>query len=270
MINTIALPIYVINLKADIAKRQHMLALCKQNGLVCEVIDAVRGAALSPTEIEAIYDRHKSVEQIGRELTPGELGCALSHIKIYRRIVAQHQAAAIIFEDDIDLEAGFKSVIAATEHFPTDWELMLLGHYSQLATERETRASFRGRRKLVDGFEAVRLVELAYGTHAYMITFNGAKKLLEQLSMLAMPIDHYTGSDILLNMYAVTPRPVKLHAAFKGQSNIAPEIALLNPLSISVSPPGNDKILLRKLGVVWCLRPLKKLYDRIKTLRNYT
>ncbi len=263
------IPIYIINLKKDTEKKDHMQELCNKNSLECQFIDAVYGRDLSKNYIEQINDKNKSIREYGKELTSGEIGCTLSHIAIYKQMIEQDIENAIIFEDDIDIKEGFSSVINSTDNFPQDWEVMLLGYYSQVSNEKETKASLRYNNKVTGNFKSVRLVQLAYGTHGYMINRKGAEKLLKELTLIIKPIDHYTGIDTYVNMYAIHPRVVMLNEKFKEQSSITLERNESQNKRIHEKEMPMTKKILKKTGLLNIIMKIKMNYNRFKKLKEY-
>ena len=81
---------YVINLKKDVEKKQHMLSLTKENQISPYFVDAVLGNELGESEISKVYSKREAISHGGRALTKGEIGCALSHISIYKDIIANN------------------------------------------------------------------------------------------------------------------------------------------------------------------------------------
>ncbi len=69
-------------------------------------IAAVHGRNLTSDQMAA-YDRSAAIRNFGRELHPGEVGCALSHLKALREFVHSGSDYALIFEDDVILSDGF-------------------------------------------------------------------------------------------------------------------------------------------------------------------
>ncbi len=259
------IPIFIINLKKDTEKKEHMKELCKKYSLKCQFIDAVYGNDLDNTYIEQITDSEKSISVYGKELTRGEIGCTLSHIAIYKQMIEHNIENAIIFEDDIDLKEDFSAIINSIDTFPKDWEIMLLGYYSRVADELVTKASFRYKKELTNKFKTVRLAQLAFGTHGYMINLKGAKKLLNELNTIIKPIDHYTGVDTYVNMYAIRPRVVRLSEKFKDHSSISIERKINQvrkqlPIKIQI---------LKKLGLLNAVMEIKMTYNRLKKLKEY-
>ncbi|MGK3144289.1 glycosyltransferase family 25 protein [Pantoea sp. C2G6] len=69
-------------------------------GLQYEIFPAINGKALTKQEIA----QHTQALIYG--FWPGETGCALSHIAIYRKRLDENIAQAFILEDDALLTAG--------------------------------------------------------------------------------------------------------------------------------------------------------------------
>lgn len=63
--------------------------------------------------------------------TTGELGCALSHISLYRKIVEQNIPVALILEDDVVLQAEVAQVLSGIAQHISGSELILLNRAKQ-------------------------------------------------------------------------------------------------------------------------------------------
>jgi len=250
------LPIFVVNLERDVEKRQHMVALAKKRNLDLTFTDAVLGKNLSREEVKHHYDDVKGLTDFGRELTLAELGCALSHLNIYKCMIEKNIQIAIVLEDDVELSENFKELIHQPNNFPDKWELMLLGYYSETSSERLTYSSFWRRHKVSQNFKAVKLTELAFGTHGYMINIQGAKKLVEILSNISKPIDHYTGASLYLNTYGIIPRVVSLNERYKAMGCISNERD--NILDNKKSFSKTIKNSLKKIKILFWLKNLPK------------
>lgn len=265
----VQVPIFIVNLKRDKEKKEHMEELCVKHSLKCEFIEAVYGRDLQANEVDKVYNSKASIKEINRELTRGELGCALSHLSIYKKMIDNEIENAIVFEDDIYLDDDFSIVVDSIQSFPENWELILLGYYSNVTTESETVSSYRYKKQITKRHQTVRLVQQAYGTHGYIINLKGAKKLINQMKTINKPIDHYTGDDSSLNVYAVRPRIVRLAEIFKDKSSITQEREQLQSKNIILSHDSLIKIVLKRFGLYTLLLKLRLTYNRIKTLRKY-
>ena len=51
-------------------------------------------------KLDLVYSKKKTIKNIGRELSPPEIGAAASHIAVYRFIIKKKISQAIIMEDD--------------------------------------------------------------------------------------------------------------------------------------------------------------------------
>ncbi len=93
------IPVFVVSL-LDCTERREAIseALCNL-GIDFEFVDAVDGRHGLDPQYEDQIDR-VATRRAGRILSHAEFACALSHIKVYRRIVSENIAYALILEDD--------------------------------------------------------------------------------------------------------------------------------------------------------------------------
>jgi GR25 family glycosyltransferase involved in LPS biosynthesis len=64
----------------------------------------------------------------GRGLHTGELGCTLSHSKVWKRVVDEGLSHAIVFEDDAMFDSTFENCVEETlRHLPDDFHMCYLG-----------------------------------------------------------------------------------------------------------------------------------------------
>lgn len=108
----------MINLEKDTARYAQAKSALEQYGQQFERIDAVYGAAVNRQSDPEIFTgseclvRHNflsSTKLIGN-LTDGELGCALSHLKVYKEIVQRKLPGAIILEDDFKTTSDLNQI----------------------------------------------------------------------------------------------------------------------------------------------------------------
>lgn len=141
--------------------------------------------------------RARRVHRRGREMSPGEVGCALSHRQLYEATVREGWERVLVFEDDIvpraDALAGLPAALA---ELPPSWDLCYLG-FMNLATvtprDRAKQVAYTGlaalglmkwsvgevRRLLPRPYSPhLRIAGLHHGTHAYAFTRRGAERLL--------------------------------------------------------------------------------------------
>lgn len=260
------IPIFIINLLRDKKRRNNMIDECRLNHLEYEFIDAVDGIETDLTKIKE-YNDEKCNKYFSRSLKNGEIGCLLSHKKIYEKIILENLPYALILEDDIKIESELNHFIASLNLLPSDWELVLLGHYAghdfnNMALEIPSSSSFWHRKKLFNHYTLVRLSRQSYGAHGYLISYKGAEKLLKELESFYMPIDHYTGNDKFINLYAIEPVLIKLNLEDSSNSSIGNRENNKDKFFVI-------KIFLKKIGLLGIIRNIKRLPSRLKYRSPY-
>lgn len=137
------LNIYIVSLKKDTERRKTIGKILDEFGLQYEFIDAVYGKELSENELNSI--RAKSTGAIltrGHRATPGEIGCTLSHIKTYQKILDNKLNWACILEDDVILDERFKKFITTFQDTKLDPKaLYILGGQNGLNQTHITKSN---------------------------------------------------------------------------------------------------------------------------------
>ncbi|XP_068105919.1 inactive glycosyltransferase 25 family member 3-like [Hyperolius riggenbachi] len=181
--------IFLINLLRRPERRERMLRSLHEMDISCQVVDAVDGSSLNSSDIKRMgvnllpgfYDPFS-----GRTLTKGEVGCFLSHYKIWQQIVDMQLQVTLVFEDDVRFGTFFKrKVMRLLDEIRTtnlDWDLIYIGR-KQVTTDPE---------QPVNGIRNLVIADYSYWTLCYMISLQGAQKLLsaEPLSKM-MPVDEF-------------------------------------------------------------------------------
>jgi glycosyl transferase family 25 len=153
-----------------------------------------------------------SVNNIYTQLTEGRIVLALNHWFLWNHIVMAQIPEAIVFEDDVllpsDFVEFFKRSVSLT---PGDWEMVYLAiTYPERILDGRIAATkvsghvwrHRGARTW-DG--------MVDGTHAYMMTLEGARKAISRRFILDEPIDRWLSAHVLLLLktYIWYPSPIK-------------------------------------------------------------
>lgn len=197
------LDIVVISLPAATDRRAHMAGQLAALGLPVHVLDAADGRCLDRQTLAGLGLR-KSPPLFSRvPLSPGEVGCYVSHLLAMRRLLEGDAEAMLVLEDDAVLEPDLPAVLAAIAALPAGWDVVKLGGIRTGLPVRDVAPLCPGRR-------LVRLRKPAYGSHAYVISRTGAQLFLAEHSDIRVPfdvlLDWYwrSGADL----YAVQPWPV--------------------------------------------------------------
>lgn len=154
-------------------------------------IIGIRPVVYYPSIPEAAFRYDNMPFKRRRRLTPGELGCIYSHRAVWQDIVNKKCKMAIIFEDDIVIERDFKKALYNLfRSIPIDAELVFIDFlYFSLVTKHfvEDRSGLTPK---VNGMFVDKIYNSnVWGTHAYAVTLNGAKKLLQITNVLSVPVD---------------------------------------------------------------------------------
>jgi glycosyl transferase family 25 len=137
------------------------------------------------------------------ELTPEEVGCYASHLSIWQKIVEGDIPHALILEDDAGLCADFQFVVSEIiAKAPRGWEFIHLG--------MPPNRAYLEVEPLTYGRSIVRYSRIPLRTNAYLLSFDGAMKLLRPIPRVR-PVDRDTRMPWLfasLDVYGVDPPPV--------------------------------------------------------------
>ncbi len=212
--------VYVISLKDSVDRQKSITAQCEKLDINPIFIEAVNGKNLSKSEISQYCNQEKAKQLFGRELLLGEIGCALSHLNIYQKMLDDNISCAVIFEDDAIIKSNFANSIELILNRNLDWDLILLGHNKgfKLSSEISSIKSNWGVKKLDKKTSIGRIVRGGLGCYGYMINQEGAKKLLSYVeeNSIVYPIDKMTSNYDVVNFYGVFPTVVSIESNFES------------------------------------------------------
>ena len=158
--------IYVINLKSATEKRETMKNTLDQYTTDYIFFDAINGKELKNSEYKINLNWMNPWDNT--HTTYGEVGCALSHYTLWKKMVDENIEQALILEDDIVINnPDFISII---EKIPISaYDLIYVGRKKLLTVDEEK----------MELWEVGGLVKptFSYWACAYVLTLSGAKKL---------------------------------------------------------------------------------------------
>lgn len=264
------IPIFIINLKKDRQKKEHMQNLCIKNDLHPDFIEAVYGNDLHEDRISQVYSKDLALKHLGRELTKGEIGTALSHLTIYDQIIDQNIQAALILEDDVDFDFKSNDLIHIIEKSPKDWECIMLGHHTKRSRDIDTQASIWQKKHIGENLQCIRFAEQPLGAYGYIINKTGALKRLNDFKTIDRPIDDW--NDLNLNLYGIQPAIIKIDKSFLNDSSLTPGRSIKQAQTIRTGfEQFKDKVqfLLKRLHLINLFFTLKNFFIQFKTLKRY-
>ncbi|MCG8438556.1 MAG: glycosyltransferase family 25 protein [Pseudomonadales bacterium] len=165
---------------------------------------------------EAGFNHQKSKSILGRDLSPGEIGCFLSHRNAWKEAARSNQPS-LILEGDAKLDQDSAKVCELLSVPTRRWELAML-YYSKCVP------SVWQQQRLDETFRLAKFANRrAYCLAAYMLTPEGAKKLLELSETFHLPADDFVSGGWIkkdLDMFAVVPKAAGLCSVQSSQSNL--------------------------------------------------
>lgn len=104
------LKVLIVSLKQDVAKRKVISEKLNNLNVNFEFIDAIYGKSLEQTFFDDLQPAGKILNR-GFLPTKGEVGCSLSHLKVYKKILQDKLEWACVLEDDAILDNKFSDFI---------------------------------------------------------------------------------------------------------------------------------------------------------------
>ena len=157
--------IFIINLETECKKQNEMKEkLLQANIADYEFVKAVDGRnELNKYEFNLISNWYDIKKQ--RKITVGEIGCALSHYFIWKKMVDNNIQRALILEDDVLFDDSFDEMYKFVKNVSIDYDLLYLGRIAHFEN-----SEIKINSKLLKP-------KYSYGTYAYILTYSGAVKL---------------------------------------------------------------------------------------------
>jgi glycosyl transferase family 25 len=179
MIDSDQMKIFVINLPQDTERLRQIDQQLKTLGLDYELFPGIIGKELSEDELKRHLDGKWFYRYQGRHALPGDVGCSLSHIGVYREIVKRNLKHALVLEDDAWLNPNLPELLQAIsgQYRHDIKEVILLTWFKSIEQKR--------RENLWAHYHAA-TAKSAFCAHGYVISNAGAKTLIDHL----YPVKH--------------------------------------------------------------------------------
>ena len=234
--------IYVITLKR--ATDRHLHIQQELDGLHYSIF---YGADKNDLNLEQLtlkkeYDPELAIKKnvMHKRMTAGEVGCSLSHKMIYEEVIKQQYNKVLILEDDVVIDREkIRLFDSISRELPDNWQLWYLGYTKNVAPPANafTKKLFYhfcyslGIKRTLNHTVINNLYPAPYSahlkkagfhdcTHAYAITNDAARILLEQQTPLQYNADNllaFTCTNDLLRAFISTP--TLINQQFQVSSN---------------------------------------------------
>lgn len=243
---------YVINLEKDAERREYMRRLLVSTPFAdAEFVTGVYGKSLSRSQLSELFEQHRFGRVFSDPAFVGEIGCAVSHYNVWRRMVASDDRFAFVLEDDVCFDGDF----APMSEWAAKWldssrpRVVLFSHYFSY---------FPWNTAAEDGYKYVSRPCKAFGTFCYGIN-GAAAKLLVSLGKphyvadewdyyqrhgleIRLPLEHPVGVDFNFDTN------IKQRAAYlRGKLDVG--ALLVEPCYFSLAYESFKQLLL-KLGII--------------------
>ncbi|SEK68753.1 glycosyl transferase, family 25 [Colwellia chukchiensis] len=203
-----ACPVYVVNLDAAPARMSTMAAQLNTLGIAYQRITAVNGLDLSAQEIASSYSKTLNRQHFRYNLSLGEIGCYMSHRKIWQLMLDEGIEFAVVLEDDLVIKDKFRQLFAQIDTLK-QFDLI------KLADNRNYPAAQK--LGLANDLQLVNYHTIPNCTTGYTISLNGAKKLLARKKFYRpVDIDIQFCKELNLSVYGLQPYPISENRSFES------------------------------------------------------
>lgn len=209
--------IFVINLAKDRARRESIENQLGDLGVSFEFITGVYGASLSEGERKAHYRPAKAFRRCGRPLTPSEIGCALSHVHVYRQIIDRNLPLALILEDDVIVTHSTVPVLSEIASLVNTRRPEVL-----LLSPAQSASNGHGERTTTSGHVLAPFAS-GYFTSSYIVTNWAARALLRELYPVGDVADCWRRLERyrVVDLFVVSPTLIEQDQETFGSSTTA-------------------------------------------------
>lgn len=168
--------VYLVNLDKDKERLAAADAQLKRLGVAYERVSAVYAKELPQEELEAAVNKFRWMCAMGRPVRAGEIGCAMSHYAIYRKVTEP----VCVLEDDVILDDRFAEVLAYVEQ--------------HIDLARPQVILFSNHTKRIPNLPNLPNLQTCTSdmyTEGYVITPSAAQVLLKANWPMQVPCDHW-------------------------------------------------------------------------------
>jgi glycosyl transferase, family 25 len=194
------IPIFVINLDRATERLVNISRQFAAHRLTFERVPAVDGSLLTAAEKRKL----NPPQLIGGEMSDGEIGCFASHLKVFQIVVNRGLPRVCVMEDDISMSTCALRWLASQAPFPAGCDILKIEGMIRPKTAVLPILEYAGQKIVFSG-------QVSFGTAAYIITLDGARRALQRLPRMGSPIDHalFRYWENGLHVYEVHPFPVR-------------------------------------------------------------
>ncbi|WP_181898439.1 glycosyltransferase family 25 protein [Alteromonas aestuariivivens] len=196
---------YLINLDSSVDRYEKSKARLTQAGVTFNRFSAVHGASLAPQELNGHYSENLNRQQYHKALTKGEIGCYMSHRKVWQLIASGSSPYGVVLEDDIEIVGNLPGALKTIDALKFDWDIIKLSGYKNA----QRKVVFA--HSLSDAFKLVIHAKPMTGCAAYALKKQAAQQLIAATEKFGRPVDtdiqHFWEKGI--SVFSLMPYPVR-------------------------------------------------------------
>jgi glycosyl transferase, family 25 len=205
---------FVVNLEQSTERKLFMKQQLETLNMTYEFFPAVDGRKLSNNELEKMCNM-KVVRAWADLLTPGMIGCSLSHYNVYKKMVKENIELAFVLEDDTHLSSRVPTVLSEIEQKiktgEIDKEEPILLYYQSKETVNFTP---EGKVLLTADTGLYHPIDIwrPITTAAYVISLSCAKRLVDLIYPIRYSPDSWAvfhRENAIAGLRCVLPLPVE-------------------------------------------------------------
>jgi GR25 family glycosyltransferase involved in LPS biosynthesis len=190
----------------DVERMSTIALLLDEEGITYERRGAIDGRQKDNYK-DDISDKCKLI------CTDSMIGCALSHLYLWRHVVENRIDRVLVLEDDVKLVDDYEDIFKkAIKQLPIDWDVFYFGCHGLCDKNREYGNPFMRvfhifKNESIDLDKSnIFVPEYPLATHAYGVSYEGCKKLIRYIEKVGYHIDVCIArNQARLNIYACYP-----------------------------------------------------------------
>ncbi|WP_253694931.1 MULTISPECIES: glycosyltransferase family 25 protein [unclassified Treponema] len=199
----------MLNLEHNIERKKYMQELLKDLPIDYEFFPAVYGRNIK--NIDEIYNSQLSQKITKRQLSLGEIGCALSHKAIYKKMIDEDISQALILEDDIAILPNFFEVYTAISQINVGNKVVLLGTTAKKPMKKLWK------KKLFNNYSMYLVLNSYGGTYGYVIGLDAAKKIYYSNEKVFTVADNWKYYRRFSQIWLISPSIVGVNEVFTSE-----------------------------------------------------
>ena len=189
MINDFFEKVYVVSLSRATDRRSYITDLLSSEDINFEFFEAFDGqeSFLTEDSLESFVSENFWKDPGGWSPSRGQIGCWMSHVNIWKKMVEDDIGSCLILEDDVTfgVENPNETFRAYLESLPKDWNIFMLGF-----------CNYNGFQNLNENIVKPRIPAC---THAYSLKKKSAEILLDHYHPMRGALDMFTGHIFFAN-----------------------------------------------------------------------